>query len=102
MLQKLKDFLEMKINGCDEMKGMHLEKWAFIQCLKEVEKLILEQAKDKTVTGKAILEINKETNKRRWHTYDFEEGEEDIFADEEELIFKINRFNTGCEVKVFE
>jgi hypothetical protein len=34
----IKDFLENKIRGCDELGGMEKEKWAFQQCIKELGK----------------------------------------------------------------
>ena len=34
----IKEWLEKKIQGCDELGGMEKEKWAFQQCLKELNK----------------------------------------------------------------
>lgn len=38
-MNELKEFLQKKIKGCDELGDMDKEKWAFLQCLKEVEKI---------------------------------------------------------------
>jgi len=40
-MEKLIVYLEKKIEGCNELGGMEKEKWAFIQCLKEARKQVL-------------------------------------------------------------
>ncbi len=37
---KIIEYLENKIQGCDELGGMEKEKWAFQQCLKETTRLM--------------------------------------------------------------
>jgi len=53
MEKELREYLENKIKGCEELE-MYAEKWAFIQCLLELNKLRALAEKPTSEPAKAL------------------------------------------------
>jgi len=64
--KKYRTFLESKIQSCDELGEMEKEKWAFQQCLKELNKL--EEIKPKPIqSAKEYIEYkNLDLDNKLW------------------------------------
>lgn len=63
---KIIEYLENKIKGCDELGGMEKEKWAFQQCLKESRRILAvqeEEAKERYENALKYIQRQNKSNR---------------------------------------